>query len=157
MQHNGSGSRMVMGSDRGWPCPEFEPRRCTLNLSRAEKSSRWCGVVVRRGLWQHKNCFYSSCISSQATRLRGPISLISPPRWTSRNHGSLARKWQLLNHYGQSLRSIERTPVQVKVYRVRVPPTFTLPLCLLLLLHYRKTAYGQLVDGRVAWLIHQSV
>ncbi|GFW81107.1 uncharacterized protein TNCV_4804751 [Trichonephila clavipes] len=25
----------------GWPC--------TLNLSRAETSSRWCGVVVRRG------------------------------------------------------------------------------------------------------------
>ncbi|GFW19078.1 retrovirus-related Pol polyprotein from transposon 17.6 [Trichonephila clavipes] len=23
--------------------------RCTLNLSRAETSSRWCGVVVRRG------------------------------------------------------------------------------------------------------------
>ncbi|GFU51873.1 uncharacterized protein TNCV_3733801 [Trichonephila clavipes] len=25
------------------------PQRCTLNLSRAETSSRWCGVVVRRG------------------------------------------------------------------------------------------------------------
>ncbi|GFX44690.1 uncharacterized protein TNCV_2427741 [Trichonephila clavipes] len=24
--------------------------RCTLNLSRAETSSRWCGVVVRRGV-----------------------------------------------------------------------------------------------------------
>ncbi|GFV47113.1 uncharacterized protein TNCV_198081 [Trichonephila clavipes] len=24
-------------------------QRCTLNLSRAEASSRWCGVVVRRG------------------------------------------------------------------------------------------------------------
>ncbi|GFT05775.1 uncharacterized protein TNCV_3925661 [Trichonephila clavipes] len=24
-------------------------QRCTLNLSRAEMSSRWCGVVVRRG------------------------------------------------------------------------------------------------------------
>ncbi|GFY36919.1 hypothetical protein TNCV_2568811 [Trichonephila clavipes] len=24
-------------------------QRCTLNLSRAELSSRWCGVVVRRG------------------------------------------------------------------------------------------------------------
>ncbi|GFU48040.1 uncharacterized protein TNCV_4968211 [Trichonephila clavipes] len=24
-------------------------QRCTLNLSRAEVSSRWCGVVVRRG------------------------------------------------------------------------------------------------------------
>ncbi|GFW64642.1 uncharacterized protein TNCV_700481 [Trichonephila clavipes] len=25
-------------------------QRCTLNLSRADTSSRWCGVVVRRGL-----------------------------------------------------------------------------------------------------------
>ncbi|GFW34342.1 uncharacterized protein TNCV_220681 [Trichonephila clavipes] len=24
-------------------------QRCTLNLSRAETSSRWCGAVVRRG------------------------------------------------------------------------------------------------------------
>ncbi|GFS77528.1 uncharacterized protein TNCV_320831 [Trichonephila clavipes] len=26
------------------------PQRCTLNLSRAETSSRWCGVVVREGV-----------------------------------------------------------------------------------------------------------
>ncbi|GFX92764.1 hypothetical protein TNCV_4876211 [Trichonephila clavipes] len=41
----------------GMSC-EFDPsttkdplfrQRCTLNLSRAETSSRWCGVVVRRG------------------------------------------------------------------------------------------------------------
>ncbi|GFT37785.1 uncharacterized protein TNCV_4128621 [Trichonephila clavipes] len=25
-------------------------KRCTLNLSRAETPSRWCGVVVRRGV-----------------------------------------------------------------------------------------------------------
>ncbi|GFV81462.1 hypothetical protein TNCV_51861 [Trichonephila clavipes] len=25
-------------------------QRCTLNLSRAQTSSRWCGVVVRRGV-----------------------------------------------------------------------------------------------------------
>ncbi|GFV83367.1 uncharacterized protein TNCV_3055141 [Trichonephila clavipes] len=40
-------------SDRGLPCHEFEPsnieQRRTLNLSRAETSSRWCGVEVRRG------------------------------------------------------------------------------------------------------------
>ncbi|GFX76926.1 uncharacterized protein TNCV_2257891 [Trichonephila clavipes] len=44
--------------DRGLPCQEFEPvplktrrvgQRCALNLSRAETSFRWCGVVVRRG------------------------------------------------------------------------------------------------------------
>ncbi|GFV77029.1 uncharacterized protein TNCV_690991 [Trichonephila clavipes] len=27
-------------------------QRCTLNLSRVETSSRWCGVVVRRGRCQ---------------------------------------------------------------------------------------------------------
>ncbi|GFW47171.1 uncharacterized protein TNCV_56241 [Trichonephila clavipes] len=34
------------------PVPQKTRRvgqRCTLNLSRAEMSSRWCGVVVRRG------------------------------------------------------------------------------------------------------------
>ncbi|GFX95145.1 uncharacterized protein TNCV_3606041 [Trichonephila clavipes] len=39
----------VMGSS---PVPLKTRRvgqRCTLNLSRAETSSRWCGVVVRRG------------------------------------------------------------------------------------------------------------
>ncbi|GFY05255.1 uncharacterized protein TNCV_2207011 [Trichonephila clavipes] len=39
----------VMGSN---PAPLKTRRvgqRCTLNLSRAETSSRWCGVVVRRG------------------------------------------------------------------------------------------------------------
>ncbi|GFS62581.1 hypothetical protein TNCV_1263331 [Trichonephila clavipes] len=49
-------TRMV--SDHGLSRHEFEPsttktrrvgQRCTLNLSRAETSSRWCGVVVRRG------------------------------------------------------------------------------------------------------------
>ncbi|GFX36526.1 uncharacterized protein TNCV_2031071 [Trichonephila clavipes] len=30
-------------------------QRCTLNLSRAETSSRWCGVVVRRG-WCQLRC-----------------------------------------------------------------------------------------------------
>ncbi|GFV92881.1 uncharacterized protein TNCV_1692741 [Trichonephila clavipes] len=29
-------------------------QRCTLNLSRAESSSRWCGVVVRRGGCQRR-------------------------------------------------------------------------------------------------------
>ncbi|GFW43712.1 uncharacterized protein TNCV_4770611 [Trichonephila clavipes] len=34
------------------PVPQKTRRvgqRCTLNLSRAQTSSRWCGVVVRRG------------------------------------------------------------------------------------------------------------
>ncbi|GFY24772.1 uncharacterized protein TNCV_2689631 [Trichonephila clavipes] len=43
------GTRHVMSSS---PVPLKTHRveqRCTLNLSRAETSSRWCGVVVRRG------------------------------------------------------------------------------------------------------------
>ncbi|GFW67495.1 uncharacterized protein TNCV_3391661 [Trichonephila clavipes] len=44
-----STGRSVTGSS---PVPLKTRRvgqRCTLNLSRAETSSRWCGVVVRRG------------------------------------------------------------------------------------------------------------
>ncbi|GFS57521.1 hypothetical protein TNCV_1401851 [Trichonephila clavipes] len=57
-EYSGRGSRVVKVSDRGWPCLEFEPSTTEdptcrgampLNLSRAETSSRWCGVVVRRG------------------------------------------------------------------------------------------------------------
>ncbi|GFV43722.1 hypothetical protein TNCV_1270951 [Trichonephila clavipes] len=45
---------LKMVSDRRLPCQEFEPsttkdprvgQRCTLNMSRAETSSRWYGVV----------------------------------------------------------------------------------------------------------------
>ncbi|GFX31376.1 hypothetical protein TNCV_2061921 [Trichonephila clavipes] len=48
----------VSAKDRGLPCYEFEPgtiktrrvgQRCTLNLSRAETSSRWCGVALGEG------------------------------------------------------------------------------------------------------------
>ncbi|GFX46871.1 hypothetical protein TNCV_4040171 [Trichonephila clavipes] len=52
------GSRVIQVSDHDLPCREFEPSTTkdppcraaiTLNLSRAETSSRWCGVIVRRG------------------------------------------------------------------------------------------------------------
>ncbi|GFV72150.1 hypothetical protein TNCV_2460821 [Trichonephila clavipes] len=52
------GSPVVKVLDRGLPCHEFEPRATKVppcraaihvNLLRAETSSRWCGVVVRRG------------------------------------------------------------------------------------------------------------
>ncbi|GFY28259.1 uncharacterized protein TNCV_4395931 [Trichonephila clavipes] len=51
----GRGSLVVKVSDSGWPCHEFEPSTtkaspCTLNLSRAQTSSHWCGVVFRRGV-----------------------------------------------------------------------------------------------------------
>ncbi|GFW99788.1 uncharacterized protein TNCV_3420171 [Trichonephila clavipes] len=54
----GRGSRGVKVSDRGWLVTSSSPvshktrrvgERCTLNLSRAQTTSRWCGVVVRRG------------------------------------------------------------------------------------------------------------
>ncbi|GFW94389.1 hypothetical protein TNCV_1433241 [Trichonephila clavipes] len=54
----GRGSQVVKVSDSGWHVPSSNPvplktRRvgegCRLNLSRAQRSSRWCGVVVRRG------------------------------------------------------------------------------------------------------------
>ncbi|GFV58747.1 uncharacterized protein TNCV_3730851 [Trichonephila clavipes] len=54
----GCGSPVVRVSDHGRYVMSLSPvplktrrvgQRCTLNLSRAETSSRWCGVVVRRG------------------------------------------------------------------------------------------------------------
>ncbi|GFV43927.1 uncharacterized protein TNCV_1669421 [Trichonephila clavipes] len=54
----GCGSPVVKVSDHdrhvtsSIPVPQKTQRvgqRCTLNLSRVETSSRWCGVVVRRG------------------------------------------------------------------------------------------------------------
>ncbi|GFY20864.1 uncharacterized protein TNCV_1120981 [Trichonephila clavipes] len=48
------GSPVVKVSDHGRHVTSSSPtcrvgERCTLNLSRAETSSRWCGGVVRRG------------------------------------------------------------------------------------------------------------
>ncbi|GFW14852.1 transposable element Tcb1 transposase [Trichonephila clavipes] len=48
-------------------------QRCTLNLSRAETSSRWCGVVVRRGVPAQ----VSSTSLDHGSKLRGPFSLQS--------------------------------------------------------------------------------
>ncbi|GFU07165.1 hypothetical protein TNCV_4946471, partial [Trichonephila clavipes] len=54
----GRGSLVVKVSDHGWHVTSSSPvplktrrvgARCTFNLSRAETSSRGCGVVVRRG------------------------------------------------------------------------------------------------------------
>ncbi|GFT25132.1 uncharacterized protein TNCV_180271 [Trichonephila clavipes] len=56
--NGGRGSPVVKVSDHGKHVMSSIPvplkirrvgQRCTLNLSRAEASSRWCGVVVRRG------------------------------------------------------------------------------------------------------------
>ncbi|GFV35725.1 uncharacterized protein TNCV_1261751 [Trichonephila clavipes] len=54
----GCGSPVVKVSDHDRHVMSLNPvplkirrvgQRCTLNLSRAEMSCRWCGVVVRRG------------------------------------------------------------------------------------------------------------
>ncbi|GFU67099.1 uncharacterized protein TNCV_4969481 [Trichonephila clavipes] len=54
----GCGSPVVKASDHGRHIMSSSPvplktrrvgQRCTLNLSRAETSYRWCDVVVRRG------------------------------------------------------------------------------------------------------------
>ncbi|GFT46102.1 hypothetical protein TNCV_2812171 [Trichonephila clavipes] len=55
---SGHGCQVVKVTDSRPACHEFEPstaedppcrERCALNLPRAQTSSRWCGVVVRRG------------------------------------------------------------------------------------------------------------
>ncbi|GFU85325.1 uncharacterized protein TNCV_2386301 [Trichonephila clavipes] len=57
----GHGSKMVKVSNHGWRVMSSSPvplqthrveERCTLNLSRAQRSSRWCGVEARRGSCQ---------------------------------------------------------------------------------------------------------
>ncbi|GFY26111.1 hypothetical protein TNCV_354281 [Trichonephila clavipes] len=56
---SGRGSLVVKVSDRGWQVMSSSPvllktrragERCTLNRSRAQTSSRWCGLVVRRAV-----------------------------------------------------------------------------------------------------------
>ncbi|GFV75563.1 uncharacterized protein TNCV_2240121 [Trichonephila clavipes] len=44
-------------------------QRCTLNLSRAQKSSRWCGVIVRR---REVPAQVSSKSLDHGLKLRGP-------------------------------------------------------------------------------------
>ncbi|GFV80643.1 uncharacterized protein TNCV_4618051 [Trichonephila clavipes] len=56
-------------------------QRCTLNLSRADTSSRWCGVVVRRGVPAQ----VSSTSLDHGSKLRGPSSKahVQLNRWPS--------------------------------------------------------------------------
>ncbi|GFW92594.1 uncharacterized protein TNCV_519111 [Trichonephila clavipes] len=71
----GCGSTVVKVSDDGRHAMSSSPvplktrrvgQRCTLNLLRAETSSRWCGVVVRRGGAR------SSMSLDHGSKLRGP-------------------------------------------------------------------------------------
>ncbi|GFT71719.1 uncharacterized protein TNCV_1081841 [Trichonephila clavipes] len=75
---SGCGSPVVKVSNHGRhvmssiPVPLKTRRvgqRCTLNLSRAETSSRWCGVVVRRGGVPAQ---VSSTSLDHGSKLRGP-------------------------------------------------------------------------------------
>ncbi|GFV59698.1 uncharacterized protein TNCV_1907691 [Trichonephila clavipes] len=76
-QGQGCGSPVVKASNHGRhvmrsiPVPLKTRRvgqRCTLNLSRAETSSRWCGVVVREGVPAQ----VSSTSLDHGSKLRGP-------------------------------------------------------------------------------------
>ncbi|GFX10008.1 uncharacterized protein TNCV_4101471 [Trichonephila clavipes] len=73
----GCGSPVVKVSDQGRHVMSSSPvplktrrvrQRCTLNLSRAEASSRWYGAVVRRGVPAQ----VSSTSLDHGSKLRGP-------------------------------------------------------------------------------------
>ncbi|GFU83249.1 uncharacterized protein TNCV_3738601 [Trichonephila clavipes] len=75
---SGRGSLVVKVSDRGWHVTNSSPlplktrrvgARCTLNLLRAQASSRWCGVIVRRGGAPAQVSFSSL---DHGSKLRGP-------------------------------------------------------------------------------------
>ncbi|GFX06988.1 putative RNA-directed DNA polymerase from transposon X-element [Trichonephila clavipes] len=71
-------------------------QRCTLNLSRAETSSRWCGVLVRRGVPAQ----VSSTFIDHGSKLRGPspkalVQLISATLIFTH---SLGAAWPKLAH-----------------------------------------------------------
>ncbi|GFW06168.1 uncharacterized protein TNCV_36441 [Trichonephila clavipes] len=73
---SGRGSQVVKVLDHGWSVTSPSPlplktrrvgQRCTLNLSRAQTSSRWCGVVGE-GVPAH----VSSSSLDHGSKLRGP-------------------------------------------------------------------------------------
>ncbi|GFW02066.1 uncharacterized protein TNCV_4854061 [Trichonephila clavipes] len=74
----GRGSLVVKVSDRGWHVTSSSPvppktrrvrKRCTLNISRAQTSPRWCCVVVMRGVPAQ----VSSSSLDHGSKLRGPL------------------------------------------------------------------------------------
>ncbi|GFW57608.1 uncharacterized protein TNCV_2925271 [Trichonephila clavipes] len=73
------GNLVVKISDRGWYITNLNPvplktrhveETCMLNLSRAQTSSLWCGVVVRR----RDSAQVSSSLLDHGSKLRGPSS-----------------------------------------------------------------------------------
>ncbi|GFV50793.1 uncharacterized protein TNCV_4237481 [Trichonephila clavipes] len=76
-------------------------KRCTLNLSRAQMSSRWCGVVVRRGVPAQVSC----TSLDHGSKLRGP-SPKSPPVAEQCDSLVYAHKPQTLDHLEDNIRRV---------------------------------------------------
>ncbi|GFX97653.1 hypothetical protein TNCV_3065411 [Trichonephila clavipes] len=85
---NGCGSLVVKVSDRGWhvmsssPVPLMTGRvgeRCTLNLSRTETSSRWCGEKTSLSSTRCKQ-IYSDSLFWNGSRLKPVQSVILKAR-----------------------------------------------------------------------------
>ncbi|GFT82487.1 retrovirus-related Pol polyprotein from transposon RE1 [Trichonephila clavipes] len=78
-------------------------KRCTLNLSRAETSSRWCGVVVRRGVPAQ----VSSTSLDHGSKLRGPKDNTESQGFSdlSEQQEALMVEVTIPNGYKQAIRS----------------------------------------------------
>ncbi|GFW06872.1 hypothetical protein TNCV_3289711 [Trichonephila clavipes] len=103
----GHSSLVVKVSDLGWRVMSLSPvplktrrvgERCTLNLLRAQTSSRWCGVVVRRGR--------SASSAAQAPMLMDFVVVVSCPcseiKWRRRRP-----KWPLLCRRPSANRAVD--------------------------------------------------
>ncbi|GFX79189.1 transposable element Tcb1 transposase [Trichonephila clavipes] len=79
-------------------------QRCTLNLSRAETSSRWCGVVVRRGgcqLRRHLDAFTRGRIIGKLEEGRSVTSVAAE---FGIAHSSVSRLWRQFQTTGTAIR-----------------------------------------------------
>ncbi|GFW34089.1 uncharacterized protein TNCV_287731 [Trichonephila clavipes] len=62
--------------------------RCTLNLSRAQTTSRWCGVVVRRGVYQlsYTRAFGEGHVILNHAQVMWTTPKLEPPLLTTTPH-----------------------------------------------------------------------
>ncbi|GFV78187.1 uncharacterized protein TNCV_1036551 [Trichonephila clavipes] len=94
-------------------------QRCTLNLSRAETSSRWCGVVVRR------KGASSGVVHVTRPRFRITWSVANSPRTAEQcdvnNHSLTYSRWWggVVRRRGCQLRCRPRHLTMVQNYEVR--------------------------------------
>ncbi|GFY06997.1 uncharacterized protein TNCV_4202681 [Trichonephila clavipes] len=70
-------------------------QRCTLNLSRAETSSRWCGVVVRRGV-PAQQCSREENYGQQLQVLQGHILQVK--LWSNQARVTSEREDRHIHH-----------------------------------------------------------